>query len=176
MSKQSELFRTFDGHLWRNRDQRLVRQKFNWHFARISCARELAATLRAGSTTSWGGYPLFLLCDDGSPLCFKCARKEFKTIARSMIQKGWRDSWAIAACEVNYEDPDLMCCHCNERIPSAYAEESALGQDPNPIDDSVKVCPDCEQPNQFGEVCSSCQHDRQVEIQENADRGLFGDY
>lgn len=28
------------------------------------------------------------------------------------------------------------------------------------IDDSVKCCPDCERPNQFGEVCQSCQRDR----------------
>lgn len=41
------------------------------------------------------------------------------------------------------------------------------GEDPNPIDDSVKVCPDCERPNQFGELCPSCQREREFEIAEN---------
>lgn len=33
-------------------------------------------------------------------------------------------------------------------------------------DDSVKCCPDCERPNQFGELCDSCRSDRQAEIQQ----------
>jgi len=31
------------------------------------------------------------------------------------------------------------------------------------IDDSVKYCPDCERPNQFGELCASCLEDRRLE-------------
>jgi hypothetical protein len=31
------------------------------------------------------------------------------------------------------------------------------------IDDSVKCCPDCERPNQFGELCTSCLSDRQAQ-------------
>jgi hypothetical protein len=31
------------------------------------------------------------------------------------------------------------------------------------IDDSVHCCPDCERPNQFGEVCDSCRVDRGLE-------------
>jgi hypothetical protein len=30
-------------------------------------------------------------------------------------------------------------------------------------DDSVKFCPDCGRPNQFGELCSSCQQEREIE-------------
>ena len=29
-------------------------------------------------------------------------------------------------------------------------------------DDSVKYCPDCEKPNQFGELCADCTHEREV--------------
>lgn len=42
-------------------------------------------------------------------------------------------------------------------------EAAAHGEDPNPIDDSVKYCPDCERPNQFGELCPNCLHDREIE-------------
>ncbi len=34
-------------------------------------------------------------------------------------------------------------------------------------DDSVKCCPDCERPNQFGELCGECERERQVGIAEN---------
>lgn len=32
--------------------------------------------------------------------------------------------------------------------------------------DAVLVCPDCDRPNQFGQVCDSCERDRQDEIEE----------
>lgn len=34
------------------------------------------------------------------------------------------------------------------------------------FDDTVKCCPDCERPNQFGEICPSCEHDRRLEAYE----------
>lgn len=36
--------------------------------------------------------------------------------------------------------------------------------DPEPDhDDAVRFCPDCEKPNQFGELCQNCQREREVE-------------
>lgn len=32
--------------------------------------------------------------------------------------------------------------------------------DEQEIDDSVKCCPDCERPNQFGERCNECERER----------------
>jgi hypothetical protein len=32
--------------------------------------------------------------------------------------------------------------------------------DPNPIDDSPKCCPECDKPNQFGELCPECSQER----------------
>ena len=40
-------------------------------------------------------------------------------------------------------------------------------EDPE-IDDAVHCCPDCERPNQFGELCPSCVRDREVERSESA--------
>jgi hypothetical protein len=31
------------------------------------------------------------------------------------------------------------------------------------FDDTIRYCPDCGQPNQFGEICPSCMRDRQIE-------------
>jgi hypothetical protein len=35
------------------------------------------------------------------------------------------------------------------------------------IDDSVRFCPECETPNQFGELCGRCQ--REIEIESNSE-------
>jgi hypothetical protein len=35
------------------------------------------------------------------------------------------------------------------------------------IDDTVHCCPDCERPNQFGEVCPDCELERQMAIEED---------
>jgi hypothetical protein len=33
------------------------------------------------------------------------------------------------------------------------------------VDDSVRFCPECETPNQFGELCDRCQ--REIEMEAN---------
>lgn len=35
------------------------------------------------------------------------------------------------------------------------------------VDDSVRFCPECETPNQFGELCGRCQ--REIEMEANQD-------
>jgi hypothetical protein len=47
----------------------------------------------------------------------------------------------------------------------AWLAATALNEnaDEPEIDDSVKCCPDCERPNQFGEVCPSCLRERSEE-------------
>lgn len=32
------------------------------------------------------------------------------------------------------------------------------------MSDEVKCCPDCEKPNQFGELCHSCQRERESQV------------
>ena len=67
-----------------------------------------------------GGYPLFLITTDGGALCVACGRKEYKRIAYA-VRHALNDGWNAAAVDVNWEDPDLYCDHCNTRIESAYA-------------------------------------------------------
>lgn len=59
-----------------------------------------------------------------------------------------------------------------------------LVPDPPDVDDSVKCCPECEKPNQFGELCQSCIDDisreehpldrAEREHNEDQDAGLDG--
>lgn len=42
-----------------------------------------------------------------------------------------------------------------KHMPDPYDEEPSF-------DDSVKCCPDCERPNQFGELCPQCLRERQA--------------
>ncbi len=69
-----------------------------------------------GRLSAWawpGAYPVFYLDRDNSVLCVNCARlsdegpdevPQFKPIAAG----------------INYENPDLFCGDCSERIQSAY--------------------------------------------------------
>ena len=88
----------------------------------IKTVRDLKATLRNGEFAWPGGYPMFLITSDGAALSFKSAREEFRNIAHSVIHKQ-NDGWRVVACDINWEDGDLICAHSNERIESAYAEE-----------------------------------------------------
>ena len=65
-----------------------------------------------------GGYPLFAITDDGAAICAKCCGTELENIDTSTRGDGWR----VIASDVNWEDGELYCDHCSERIESAYAE------------------------------------------------------
>lgn len=62
-----------------------------------------------------GGYPLHLVMDDCECLCVKCARENWRGIAWPTVT-GQRDGWRAVGAEINWEDPDLMCAHCGQRI------------------------------------------------------------
>ncbi len=66
-----------------------------------------------------GGYPLYFITSDGAALCFKCAKAERRNII-SAIADNRSDGWKCEAVDVNWEDTDLYCDHCNQPIESAY--------------------------------------------------------
>lgn len=99
----------------------VLRINFRQHHSAIASVADLKATLRAGSYTSLGCYPLYLLTHDGEPLSFEAARAEFRQIAYA-IQHKLNDGWRVVACDVNYEDVDLVCAHTGKPIPAAYGE------------------------------------------------------
>jgi hypothetical protein len=65
-----------------------------------------------------GGYPLHAITSDGSCLCRHCCATERLNIATTT----GHDGWSVTALAVNWEDPELCCDHCSERIESAYGE------------------------------------------------------
>lgn len=69
-----------------------------------------------------GGYPKFLLTLDGECLCANCTRAEFKLICEETRDES-NCGFRFAAIDINYENPDLYCAHCNKQIESAYCLE-----------------------------------------------------
>jgi hypothetical protein len=73
---------------------------------------------RVARYTSIGSYPLFYLDDKDNVLCPFCAAEEE---ANAKDPEHW--ARGIAACGINWEDPQLYCDECSRRIESAYADE-----------------------------------------------------
>jgi len=69
-----------------------------------------------------GGYPLFYISHDCAAFCPACANKEIDRIAAEIASPDRHDQFRLIAVEVNYENDDLYCDHCNETIPSAYGD------------------------------------------------------
>ena len=66
-----------------------------------------------------GGYPMFALTDDCDTLCADCCKKEWQQVCRS-TRNDSRDGWRVQAVTINWENPDMVCCHCGDYIESAY--------------------------------------------------------
>ena len=78
----------------------------------------LADSLAASPFSSIGCYPLFAATSDGAALCHRCCKSEREAIGTTTGS----DGWTVVSIEPNWEDPDLYCDHCGDRIESAYAE------------------------------------------------------
>lgn len=70
-----------------------------------------------------GGYPTFLLMEDGGTLCHKCTKAHHAEIYRAARDPDTDHQWQPEGREINWEDAMLTCSHCGERIESAYADE-----------------------------------------------------
>lgn len=73
-----------------------------------------------------GGYPIYYVFADGGCCCPKCANDNIEAIDEDIKGKRrWNShgGWALTAADVNYEDPNLICDHCKERVESAYTED-----------------------------------------------------
>lgn len=86
---------------------------------------EFLKALEDGPYAWPGGYPLFFVTSDGGCLHVKCAEENKDSIVDS-IEGDHHDGWLVEAQDINWEDPDLFCDHCGERIESAYAEDDKM--------------------------------------------------
>ncbi len=64
-----------------------------------------------------GGYPLFYITKDSVILCPKCTNENIE-----LLSDPYDPQWYIVGYDINYEDSDLYCDHCGERIESAYGD------------------------------------------------------
>jgi hypothetical protein len=72
----------------------------------------------------------------------------------------------VCTCPMSTRNPGT-CQNCDYQTTWTPEEiehyrdvlNSELETEPD-HDDSVKCCPDCERPNQFGELCVSCARER----------------
>jgi hypothetical protein len=69
-----------------------------------------------------GGYPVYLVAAGGGVLCSTCVQINLRLIIQSTHDHANRD-WQALGADVNWEDPNLTCDNCGERIESAYAED-----------------------------------------------------
>lgn len=97
----------------------------------IMTTRAVKAWARHGGIARPGGYQMFVLMADNEALCFGCLKTEYREIYRAMRETERNclapddAQWTVSAVDVNWEDTDMYCAHCNERIPSAYADADA---------------------------------------------------
>jgi hypothetical protein len=84
-------------------------------------SRKLRDELIASPYAWPGGYPMFAVTRDGAALCPHCCQTEHRNIGFTY----GTDGWAVEGLDINWEDPELHCDHCGNRIESAYAESEA---------------------------------------------------
>jgi hypothetical protein len=70
-----------------------------------------------------GGYPLFLFTSDGATLCIDCGRSKWKQICFEMRHPERHNQFQVICADVNWEDTNMYCAHCNEKIESAYGDD-----------------------------------------------------
>ena len=99
-----------------------IRPDYARTHSRIENSLQLRATIRAGAYAWPGGYPMYFIANDGASMCFDCVQSQYFQCAYS-IRHRIDDGWRIIACDINYEDEDCYCEHCNKRIPSAYGND-----------------------------------------------------
>ena len=73
-------------------------------------------------THCWPGfYPLFYVTSRNEILCSACANGD--------EHDEFDAQFPIVASDANWEDPELYCDACQERIESAYAEDEESSED-----------------------------------------------
>jgi hypothetical protein len=113
-----------DGCLYRAGGGPAVRKNYRHSHMVIGSVADLKATLRAGSHTSPGGYPLHFVTADGASLSFETVRRELRLVADAVKRRDNTGGWRVIGCDVNWEDATLTDAHTGELIESAYGEEN----------------------------------------------------
>jgi hypothetical protein len=100
-----------------------IRANYQQQHRAINTVADLKATLRAGQYAWPGGYPLYFITSDGAALSFQTVRAEFGLVVDS-VRECLADGWQVVACDVNWEEFDLIDDHSGNPIESAYGEDN----------------------------------------------------
>ena len=68
----------------------------------------------------WIPYTPVCLMKDGECMCRNCALENFDSIEVQSSLFTEDDDWTVVDVFINYEDENMYCCQCNEKIPSEY--------------------------------------------------------
>ena len=77
----------------------------------------VSPTVEVPSYSFPGLYPIYYATADAEAICPDCVNAN-----RPLCADPNADKWYVTDTDINYEDPELYCAHCNQRIESAYAE------------------------------------------------------
>jgi hypothetical protein len=102
--------------------KRPLRYNFHRTSSQVHNAADVKAALRSGAFTEWGCYPLYFLTADGEALSFESVRANLAEVLGAFNAADRHNGWRVVGVEINHEDGELICCHSNKRIPSAYAD------------------------------------------------------
>src|SRR4051812_42884782 len=97
-NKFKNVFTSDTGALLRKDNCAVVRPVYQATFTRITNSHQMRATIRNGGYAWPGGYPLYFLMSDSACMCFKCAEKEYKQVAKARRYWSNDDAWGIVAC------------------------------------------------------------------------------
>ena len=88
---------------------------------------QLPSTIEA---YAWpGGYPIVYVMNDGECMCPQCVKDNLEQI-KAATESQAQDGWQIVGDDINYEDQDMYCCNCNEKIDPAYPSDPVMPQCP----------------------------------------------
>lgn len=87
---------------------------------KINNTRELKQALRNGPYAWPGGYNTYYVAADGEPLCHDCVKNNFKRVIYETYRPRQGDMFRVVGQEINYEDDNLYCAHCEKPIEPAY--------------------------------------------------------
>tara|TARA_R110000824_G_scaffold126664_1_gene286282 strand:+ start:176 stop:445 length:270 start_codon:yes stop_codon:yes gene_type:complete len=83
--------------------------------------KELAATYKSGAFAWPGGYPFYIILTDGDLLCWKCFKREYKSLVDD-IDSGVNTGWMPEGADVLWEGVE-HCGHCAAPLESAYGPD-----------------------------------------------------
>jgi hypothetical protein len=77
-----------------------------------------------------GGYPKYLVLQDGGVLCRHCTKSEYHLVCDAARAPEYRTGWEPVGVDINWEDSELTCDHCYARIECTCPPDEDEGATP----------------------------------------------